>query len=104
VRYGTADKPSIWKASDLIRETFGNPFRDVTFDAKWRTPDVTSLAEAAYEERSLPRGWLDNERLAVLADAVEEAGCADKRILSHLRARHAHVRGCWVLDLILGKG
>ena len=46
---------------------------------------------------------LDNARLAILADALEEAGCDDEQILSHCRLCRDHVRGCWLLDLILGK-
>jgi hypothetical protein len=47
--------------------------------------------------------WSDPQRLAVLADALEEAGCNDAEILTHLRSPGPHVRGCWALDLILGK-
>jgi hypothetical protein len=61
------------------------------------------LAQAAYDERHLPSGHLDNARLAVLSDALEEAGCTDADILAHLRSPGPHVRGCWALDLILGK-
>jgi hypothetical protein len=67
------------------------------------TPDARSLAEAAYEERQLPSGHLDPARLSVLSDALEEAGCADTDILTHLRSPGPHVRGCWAVDLILGK-
>jgi hypothetical protein len=104
VRSSAADRESIWQTPDLIRETFGNPFRPAAFEDSWRTPDVMSLAQAVYEERWVPSGWLDNVRVGVLADAVEEAGCSDQSVVSHLRAKHAHVRGCWALDLILGKG
>jgi hypothetical protein len=62
-----------------------------------------SLAQAAYDERNLPSGHLDNARLAVLSDALEEAGCTDADILSHLRSPGLHVRGCWALDLVLAK-
>jgi hypothetical protein len=89
--------------SVLFREIVGNPFRPVTIDLAWLTPTVVSLAQAAYDERILPSGELDVARLAVLADALEEAGCADAAILSHLRSPGPHVRGCWALDLILGK-
>ncbi len=65
---------------------------------------VRSIAQAAYEERGLPSGHLDNARLAVLSDALEDAGCADGVILSHLRSPGPHLRGCWALDLVLGKG
>jgi hypothetical protein len=63
---------------------------------------VTSLATAAYDERILPSGELDPARLAVLSDALEEAGCDDPDILNHLRSSGPHVRGCWAVDLILG--
>jgi hypothetical protein len=69
----------------------------------WNGGTVRHLAQAAYEERSLPSGELDTARLAVLADALEEAGCADAAILSHLRGPGPHVRGCWAVDLLLGK-
>jgi hypothetical protein len=63
---------------------------------------VLSLAQAAYEERNLPSGTLDNARLAVLADALEDAG-ASGAILEHLRSEGPHVRGCFAVDLLLGK-
>jgi hypothetical protein len=64
---------------------------------------VVRLAQAAYEERHLPAGTLDDGRLAVLADALEEAGCTDTDIVGHLRGPGPHVRGCWPVDLCLGK-
>ncbi len=91
---------------DLVREHFGNPFRPRTIAAhvlSWQDRTVIRLAQAAYEERILPAGTLDNARLAVLADALEEAGCEDEPILTHLRSGGLHYRGCWVVDLILGK-
>ena len=88
----------------LIRDVLGNPFRPPTNPSAWLVPSVVSIAQAAYEERALPSGELDAARLAVLADALEEAGCSDAEILSHLRSPGQHVRGCWALDLILGKG
>jgi hypothetical protein len=87
----------------LLRCIFGNPFRPVTIAPSWRTPDVVKLAQAVYEKRVLPPGLLDNTGLAILADAVEEAGCDDPEILAHLRSARAHVRGCWVVDAILDK-
>jgi hypothetical protein len=94
--------------SALLRDLFGPLlFRGVRPDPAWlawNAGTVTRLAAAAYEERSLPEGTLDADRLAVLADALEEAGCGDPEILGHLRERGgAHVRGCWVLDLLLGR-
>jgi hypothetical protein len=81
----------------LFRETaVASPHRD------WdRT--VIQVAEAAYDERQLPEGTLDPARLAVLADALEDAGCNDAELLGHLRSPGPHVRGCWAVDLVLGK-
>jgi hypothetical protein len=88
---------------DLLRDVFANPFRPVTLAAAHRTPAVVSLARAAYDERHLPGGELDPERLAVLADALEEAG-APAELVAHLRSAGPHVRGCHAIDLILGLG
>src|SRR4051812_14227597 len=97
-----ADEPGAQCA--LLRDLFGNPFRPPpVLDPTWLTPAVVSLARAAYEERDLPSGHLEPARLAVLADALEEAGCTDQEILGHLRGPGPHARGCWALDAILGK-
>jgi hypothetical protein len=88
----------------LLRDLFGNPFRSAVLDPAWRAPDAVALAQAAYDERHLPAGTLDADRLAVLADALEEAGCSDRAMLAHLRGPGPHVRGCWVVDLLLNRG
>jgi hypothetical protein len=81
-----------------LREIFGNPFRPVTFDPVWRTSDVMLLARGIYEERAF-------DRMPILADALQDAGCDNTDVLNHCRDPHAtHVRGCWALDLVLGKG
>src|SRR5262245_21905363 len=90
--------------SRLLRCVIGNPFRPGPVDPALLTATVTGLAAVAYDERALPSGELDPQRLAVLADALEEAGCTDPDLLGHLRSPGAHVRGCWALDLVLGKG
>ena len=92
--------------ADKVRDIIGNPFRPTTLDPAiltWNDATVVHLAQAAYDERQMPAGTLDNGRLAVLADALEEAGCTDADILSHCRSGGEHVRGCWVVDLVLGK-
>jgi hypothetical protein len=89
--------------SGLLRDIFGNPFRPATISPAWQTPTVVALAQTAYEYRDLPSGHLDPARLAVLADALDEAGCTDADILNHCRRPGVHVRGCWVLDLLLGR-
>jgi len=86
----------------LFRCVFGNPFRPVALDPRWLTREVTALARAAYDERTLPAGTLDPLRLAVFADALEEAGCTET-VVAHLREPGPHVRGCWAVDLLLGK-
>jgi hypothetical protein len=69
----------------------------------WHGGAIVKLAQAVYEQRELPSGHLDTARLAVLADMLEEAGCTDAQMLGHLRSGGPHVRGCWALDLLLGK-
>jgi hypothetical protein len=81
----------------LLREVFGNLFRPVAVDPRWLTPDVVPLARGIYAERAF-------DQLPILADALEEAGCADEAVLGHCRGSGPHVRGCWVVDLLLGKG
>jgi hypothetical protein len=82
--------------ADLIRDIFGNPFQPVAFDPSWRTESVVGLARGMYESR-------DFGPIPVLADALEDAGCADADVLGHCRGPGPHVRGCWVVDLVLGK-
>jgi hypothetical protein len=81
----------------LLRDIFGNPFRSVEFDAEWRTSTAVLLAKQMYESR-------DFDAMPILADALQDAGCDNADILSHCRdANGVHVRGCWVVDLVLGK-
>jgi hypothetical protein len=87
----------------LIHDLLGNPFRPVTLNRAWLSQAVVRIAQAVYDERSLPSGELDLARLAVLSDALEDAGCTDIDILSHLRSSGPHVLGCWAVDLLLGK-
>jgi hypothetical protein len=87
----------------LLRDVFA-PFHCVPLEPSCLTAGVRALAEATYAERSVPSGHLDPARLAVLADALEEFGCADEALLTHLRSPGPHVRGCFAVDLLLGKG
>jgi hypothetical protein len=83
----------------LLREIFGNPFRPAAVAAAWLTWNEGTV-------RRLAQGIYDEGRFAdlpVLADALEEAGCADEQVLGHCRGGAPHARGCWVLDLLLGK-
>lgn len=101
-RYGLADRLNANEPA-LLRDIFGNSLCPVCINPTWLTPTVTSLATAAYDERMLPSGELDAARLAILADALEEVGCENADILTHIRGPGPHVRGCWVVDLLLGK-
>jgi hypothetical protein len=80
----------------LLRCIVGNPFRPVTFFPEWRTDTAVSLARTMYDAR-------DFSAMPILADALQDAGCDNDELLSHCRGDAAHVRGCWVVDLVLGK-
>jgi hypothetical protein len=87
----------------LLREVIGNPFRPVVIEAQWLTwagGTVVQLAEGIYEDRAF-------DRMPVLGDALEEAGCTNEHILGHCRQLPTsgveHVRGCWLVDTILAR-
>jgi hypothetical protein len=83
----------------LIRDIFGNPFRPITLDPAWLTWHdglLVSMARQMYESR-------DFTDMPILADALEEAGCSAPDLLCHCRLGGEHVRGCWMIDLVLGK-
>jgi hypothetical protein len=82
--------------STFVRDIFGNPFRPVAVDPSWQTSTVVALANGVYQEKAF-------DRLPILADALEDAGCDCADVLEHLRGDGPHVRGCWVVDLLLGK-
>ena len=106
--WGTGGAPAGERAVWLLREVFGNPFatrrrrksdprRGWMFDPAWRTDTAVSLARPMYESR-------DFGAMPILADALQDAGCDNADILDHCRQPGEHVRGCWVLDLVLEKG
>ena len=72
------------------------PFRPVYFDPAWRTSTAVSLATQMYESR-------DFGAMVILADALQDAGCDNTDVLDHCRGPGPHARGCWVVDLVLGK-
>lgn len=80
----------------VLRDIFGNPFRPVAVNLAWLTHAVVGMARTIYNERVF-------DRLPILADTLEQAGCQNPDILNHCRQPGDHVRGCWVLDLLLGK-
>jgi hypothetical protein len=83
-------------SAGVARCVFGNPYRPAVLDPSWLTPTVVALAEGIDADRAF-------DRLPILADALEDAGCTDRAILDHCRGTGPHVRGCWVVDLVLGK-
>jgi hypothetical protein len=89
------------RQADLVRDIFGDPFRGRAVAAR-AGGVVARLAGAAHDAR-LPSGELEPHRLAVLADALEDAGCGQAELLAHLRGPGPHALGCWALDALLGK-
>jgi hypothetical protein len=87
------------RQADLLRDIVGNPFQQPTVDPAWLAWNdhcVERLARFIYDERAF-------ERLPILHDALLDAGCDDEQLLAHCHAADGHVRGCWVLDLLMGK-
>jgi hypothetical protein len=84
---------------EWLREIVGNPFRPAPLEPgwlRWNDGCVAALAQGIYEDRAF-------ERMPILADALEDAGCTEPALLDHLRGPWPHVRGCWVLDQLLGR-
>src|SRR5262249_4317549 len=86
--------PASWRP--LFDDVFGDAFRPVTTDLAWLTSTVVSLASQMYESR-------DFGAMPILADALQDAGCDNDDILTHCLGPGPHVRGCWVVDLVLGR-
>ena len=80
--------------ANSLREQLGNPYRKLTIQDDWRTETVLALARGIVAERAI-------DRLPILADALEEAGCQDHALLNHARSATQHVTGCWVVDRLL---
>jgi len=89
--------------AELMRDIVGNPFGATDWSPNWLSPTVLAVAQEAYEDRELPSGTFAAVHLPVLADALEEAGCEDAPLLAHCRRGGPHVRGCWVVDRVLGR-
>jgi hypothetical protein len=92
--------PSVQSSQcDVLRDIFGNPFRPVAVEPAWLAWNhgtVPAIARRVYDERRF-------EDLPILADALEDAGCTNADLLAHCRGGGPHVRGCWAVDLLLGK-
>jgi hypothetical protein len=99
IRGGVAEERAQEVMMRLFLDVYGNPCRPVAVEPAWLTRNcgtVLKLAQAIYEERAF-------DRLPILADALEDAGCDNADLLAHCRGPGPHVRGCWVVDLLLGK-
>jgi len=94
----TADRAAEERAqSALLRCICGHPFRPVAFDSTWRTSDAVALARGIYDDHAF-------DRMPILADALQDAGCNSDAVLNHCRdADTPHARGCWVVDHVLGR-
>lgn len=80
----------------LLHDIVGNPFYPEAVEPAWLTDTVVQFARVMYESH-------DFSAMPILADALQDAGCDNHIILNHCQGRWPHVRGCWVVDLILGK-
>jgi hypothetical protein len=93
------ERDELERLTIFFRCIFGNPFGPVAINPAWLTWNdgtIPKLAQAIYDDRAF-------DRLPILSDALEESGCSDQDILNHCRQLTEHVRGCWALDLVLGK-
>jgi hypothetical protein len=91
------EKERAWQAT-LLHDLFGNPFRPLRIDPEWLLRNdgaAVQLARVIYDEDRFGD-------LPILADALEEAGCARADVLEHCRSGTPHYRGCWVVDAVLG--
>lgn len=91
---------------EILRDLFGNPFRPATIDPAiltWHDGTVSCLAQAIYDDRQMPAVTFDPALMNILADALLDAGCENEDIITHCRSDKAHVRGYWLVDLLLGK-
>jgi hypothetical protein len=90
--------------ANLLRCLFGNPLHRVCINSNWLSSTVRVLAQEICDNRSLLNHSLDQSLFPILADALEETGCENAAILNHCRQSGEHGLGCWVLDLVLGRG
>jgi hypothetical protein len=92
----SSSRPLPFTQIALLRCGFGNPFSPIAVDPSWLTSAVVGLARAIYDGRAF-------DLMPILADALQDGGCANDDVLNHCRNDGVHVRGCWVVDLLLGK-
>jgi len=93
---GVDRRPKGDKLPPFLHDIFGNPFRPIAIDPRWLTSTVVDLAAVIYQEKAF-------DRMPNLVDALMDAGCDNDEIIDHCRSGGLHVRGCWLVDLLLGK-
>ncbi len=91
-----AKKSELIRQCALVREIFGHAFKPVAFHTSCLSFDAVNLAQKIYDDRAF-------DRMPILADALMDAGCDNGEIIAHCRGNGPHARGCWVVDLLLGK-
>jgi hypothetical protein len=94
--HNLCEEGEVRQQAHLLRCIFGNPFRPVVLDSAFLTPNMVALAQAMYDDRAF-------DRMPMLGDALEIAGCDNIAVIDHCRSQSEHVRGCWVVDALLGK-
>ncbi len=90
------ENPDVFNLIIIMRDIFGNPFRPIALDPSWLSSTVLALAKGIYADRAF-------DRLPILADALQDAGCQNPEILAHCSGEGPHTRGCWVVDLLLNR-
>lgn len=95
-RYAADSPTEAGYQSACLRDIFGNPFQPIALDPHWLTSNVVDLTRTIYEEKAFGR-------MPILADALMDAGCDNGEILDHCKGPEPHVKGCCLVDLILGK-
>ncbi len=81
---------------DMLRDIFECPMHTTPFKQTWRSEDAQRIAQEIYETQ-------EYTQMPILADALEEAGCSESRVLDHCRNGQQHWKGCWVIDGVLEK-
>lgn len=88
--------PEEYQQISLLHDIAGNPFRPVSVNPEWLTSTVVAIARQIYMKKGFTA-------MPILADALLDAGCEDPEVIDHCRSGGPHVRGCWVVDMVLGK-
>ena len=86
---------------EILRDLFGDPSSEKQLEEAYRTSDVIELANSIYQSSGILQ--FDHQQMNMLANSLRSAGCTTETVLNHIQESSDHVRGCWVVDLLLGK-